>query len=185
MRSITLLRMTGVDLALLDPLQHALSGGLQARVEVDPTELDASQFFYPPRGQYNSTQILQYLKATFAKPALTGRRGTSPTKAFLAVSANDLFVPVLTFVFGEAELGGRVAVASSFRLQSELYGLPPNRDVLIARLVKEAMHELGHAYGLVHCAEPECVMHASTYVEDIDLKRDTFCEVCQPVLGRT
>lgn len=182
MRSITLVTMSGSDTALLDPLQRSLGDAFRANVEVAPAELDAGQFFDQSRGQYNSTHILNYLKTIYAEPAFAGRRRDPLARVFLAVSGSDLFVPVLTYVFGEAELRGNVAVVSYFRLQSERYGLPPDRDLLIARFVKEARHELGHAYGLVHCSEPQCVMHASTYVEDIDLKSDTFCEACHPLL---
>jgi archaemetzincin len=52
-------------------------------------------------------------------------------------------------------------------------------------LRKEALHELGHAYGLLHCSLRECVMHASSYVEDIDSKGGFFCPLCQTELHRT
>jgi archaemetzincin len=98
------------------------------------------------------------------------------------VLEEDLFIPILTFVFGEAELGGSVAVMSYHRLQNELYGLPPDRDLLAARTAKEALHELGHAYGLVHCPDIDCVMHTSTDVEAVDLKGTDFCSTCRGTL---
>ncbi len=175
--------MSGVDASLMQPLRQSLSEVFLANIDVAPAELDAAPFLDPSRGQYNSTQILQYLKATFADPVFAGRRRDPFARVFLAISAGDLFVPVLTFVFGEAELRGNVAVTSYYRLQTERYGLPSNHDLLVSRLVKEARHELGHAYGLVHCSEPECVMRASTYVEDIDLKSEAFCDVCHSLLS--
>ena len=90
----------------------------------------------------------------------------------------DLFIPVLTYVFGEAQLDGRAAVVSTYRLDNQIYGLPPDRDLLFQRLVKEAVHELGHTYNLVHCHRPPCVMLSSPYVEGIDQKSDWFCEDC-------
>ncbi|NJL28082.1 MAG: hypothetical protein HC897_09370 [Thermoanaerobaculia bacterium] len=78
---------------------------------------------------------------------------------------------------------GRAAVASIHRLHSELYGLPADPVLLGERAEKELIHELGHTYGLVHCPDPDCVMHASTYVEDIDLKTASFCSGCWGRVG--
>jgi archaemetzincin len=97
----------------------------------------------------------------------------------LAVASLDLFIPILTYVFGEAELGGRVSLVSYHRLAPERYGLPRNRPLLLDRTWKEAVHELGHAFGLIHCPIQQCVMHSSSYVEDIDLKGGHFCTSCR------
>jgi archaemetzincin len=94
----------------------------------------------------------------------------------LGVTDVDLFIPILTFVFGEAQLGGRAAVVSTARLLE-----PAVRDdrLLVERLAKEAVHELGHALGLVHCALPECAMSRSASVRDVDRKRGALCRDCQ------
>ena len=39
--------------------------------------------------------------------------------------------------------------------------MPPREDLLRERLVKEAAHELGHTFGLRHCADWRCVMASS------------------------
>ncbi len=136
---------------------------------------DAETGFDPSRGQYNSTVLLQLLL----------RDPTSdPAARVLGVTSVDLFIPVLTYVFGEAQVEGRAAVVSSFRLRSEAYGLPRDERLLAERLEKEAVHELGHTFGLVHCHDPGCVMHAATYVEEIDLRPVTFCERCLLVVRR-
>ena len=93
-----------------------------------------------------------------------------------------MYIPVLTFVFGEARLNGRCAVVSSYRLDNKFYGLPDNPALLQERLLKEAIHELGHTYGLLHCHNPECVMKSSTYVEEIDFKSSRFCDKCRAQL---
>jgi len=97
----------------------------------------------------------------------------------LAVVREDLFIPPLTFVFGEAELGGTLAVVSSCRLDNTRYGLPADPALLANRLAKEAVHEAGHMAGLTHCFEQQCVMRVSTSVEEIDLKGETFCDACR------
>lgn len=133
-----------------------------------PLLFDPSQAFDSYRNQYNSTTLLSLLLSN----------SDETEGKILGVTEYDLFVPVLTFVFGEAQLNGRAAVVSSFRLRPELYGLPENKDLLNTRLDKESIHELGHTFGLIHCNNAFCVMHSSTYAEDIDLKTNSLCPEC-------
>ena len=81
----------------------------------------------------------------------------------LGVTAYDLYVPVRTFVLGEAQLCGNCAVVSAARLSDEYYGLPPNPTLLRERWLKEAAHELGHTFGLRHCSDWRCVMSNLRY----------------------
>ncbi len=97
----------------------------------------------------------------------------------LGVTEVDLYIPILTFVFGEAQLGGKFALVSAYRLRQEFYGLPADRDLLIDRLLKESVHELGHTVELTHCDDYRCVMAPSHAVEWIDLKESTFCRDCE------
>jgi archaemetzincin len=168
-----LVHLIPIYLAGLTPLLRQLAAHiaqvLGTPVTILPLRFDPENAFDPSRGQYNSTLLLSHL---LAEGSATGAR-------ILGVAGVDLFIPILTYVFGEAQLGGQVAVVSTYRLDNSLYGLPPNQDLLLARMLKESTHELGHTYGLIHCDAPDCVMHASTYVEDIDLKSARFCQRCQ------
>ena len=155
-------------LELLDALAAELARVFGAAVEVRPPSFDPEIAFDAARGQYNSTVLLAQLL-----------RETEGAARLLGVTSVDLFIPVLTYVFGEAQLDGRAAVVSLQRLAPEHYGLAPDPELLLARLVKEAVHELGHTYGLLHCERPGCVMNRSTYVEEIDLKTDAFCPRCR------
>jgi archaemetzincin len=121
------------------------------------------------RSQYSSSQILIQMIAQPPPDAVK----------ILGVVNVDLFIPILTFVFGEAQLRGIGSLVSMHRLNNRFYGIPENRDLLTERLVKEAVHELGHNFGLVHCANPRCVMRSSTYVEDIDFKSREMCGDCR------
>jgi archaemetzincin len=102
----------------------------------------------------------------------------------LGVTSEDLYLSIFTFVIGEACLGGRAAMVSTNRLYEERVGLPPNPERLRARLLKEAVHELGHCYGLVHCASGRCVMHASSTPEDVDSKGSEPCASCTRSLAK-
>lgn len=126
------------------------------------------------RKQYGSIPVLEMLS----------RLCPADAAKLVGVTECDLFIPVLTFVFGHAQLGGRVAVVSLARLRQEFYGLQPNRDVFLDRARKEALHETGHTFGLVHCADRSCAMSLSTHVQQIDQKRAAFCMVCARQLSR-
>jgi archaemetzincin len=102
----------------------------------------------------------------------------------LAVTERDLFIPVLTFVYGHAQLGGRVAVISLARLRQEFYGLPEDREVFVQRALTEALHESGHMFGLVHCADGGCAMSLATNIRQIDSKHAAFCAACGARLAR-
>lgn len=161
--------------ALLQPLCSRLERSLRIEVLVRRPGFDPEDTLDASRGQYNSRKLLAKL---LEEPVGGGR--------VMGVAGVDLFVPVLTYVFGEAQLDGRAAVVSSYRLDNAIYGLPLDPKLLHERLVKESVHEMGHTYGLVHCHTHKCVMRSSTYVEEIDLKDEGFCPDCrQWVDGRS
>ena len=145
------------------------------RVPVVPREghLDLSEFFDPARKQYDGNKLLKEIDIRF----------TSDNQKTLGIFNVDLFIPILTFIFGQAFLNGRCGIASAYRLRNERYGLKPDNKILTDRLRKEVIHELGHTFGLYHCTNPICVMRSSTYVEDIDQKGWKFCPKCRMELG--
>jgi archaemetzincin len=102
----------------------------------------------------------------------------------LGVTELDLFIPIFTFLFGEAQLNGPGALVSIHRLHNQFYGIPEDEERLRSRLVKESIHELGHTFGLIHCFALRCVMNTSTYVEEIDQKPPTFCRICETEMLR-
>lgn len=153
---------------LLGPLAARLANVFGLAAEQHPPLFDPELAFDSSRGQYNSRILLAQLLQHHRHDA--GR--------ILGVTGVDLFIPVLTYVFGEAQLDGRAAVVSTHRLDNQLYGLAADPELLFERLVKEAVHELGHTYNLVHCQTHPCVMMSSTYVENIDLKSERFCARC-------
>jgi archaemetzincin len=120
------------------------------------------------RGQYRSVEIMKVVG------------GCAPTGAvrILGVTEGDLAIPTLTFVFGQAQLDGRVAIVSLARLRQEFYGLPADEQLLRERLVKEVLHELGHTLGLTHCAESKCVMSLASHIGFVDNKEQRYCGRC-------
>jgi archaemetzincin len=97
----------------------------------------------------------------------------------LAVADTDIFTPGLNYVFGEADSITKKAVISLARLRPEYYSLPADHLQLKERTLKEAVHELGHTWGLRHCPNTSCVMHFSNSLQDTDKKNHTFCPICR------
>jgi archaemetzincin len=120
------------------------------------------------RKQYGSIAVLEAL----------GLACPADGSKLLAVTGRDLFIPVLTFVYGQAQLNGRVGVVSLARLRQDFYGLPPDEAALLRRAATEALHETGHLFGLIHCADLSCAMSLSTGVRQIDRKAPAFCKSC-------
>ncbi len=96
----------------------------------------------------------------------------------LGIVPVDLYEPDLNFVFGVASPITGTAVISTYRLHNSFYGLPEDENIFIERVLKEAVHEIGHVLGLPHCPNPKCVMHFSNSIEDTDRKSYYFCENC-------
>jgi archaemetzincin len=162
------------DDRLLGDVSEAVSDAFKLPVSILRKPFPLDQGYDPVRNQFNSSWILSQLLD----------RAPGEDCKILGVTEVDLYVPVLTFVFGEAQVNGKAAVVSSYRLRDELYGLPKNPKRLRERLEKEAIHELAHTFGLVHCRVPECVMHSYTYAEEIDLKTRDFCSTCAVLLEK-
>ncbi len=137
-------------------------------VRVEPQELDLDTFYDPVRDQYHSTAILKHF--ILERPAGTDR------SCFLVTE--DLYIPILTFVFGEAHMHGRHCIVSSHRLREEFYLRDPDPGLLRDRLLKEIVHELGHTFGLIHCFDDLCVMNNSYGISGTDRKSCFPCELC-------
>jgi len=159
-------------LELLEHLAAGLARVFRVPCRIRPQTVDLAFARDPRRGQYYSTAILQHIE-----------RIADPHARVLGVATSDLYVPVLTFVFGEAQLDGNCAVVSTARLREDFYGLPHREDLLLERLIKEGVHELGHTFGLRHCPDWRCVMTSSHAVERLDVKQIDFCGRCRKAVA--
>lgn len=138
------------------------------------TVLDDISFAYDPnRNQYFSTKILEQLEILAPPDAVK----------ILGITKEDLFIPILTHVYGEAQLDGKSSVISISRL---IKGMGVDViEIGSARIVKEAVHELGHCFNLRHCKDPMCLMHYCRKIDDVDKKISQFCRYCDMMLTDT
>jgi len=198
MKTLDLLPIGNFDERLLREVAPALADAFRVPCRILGARLDPQFAFHRERQQFHSSEILQAMQEVarvgrWSSPAnpdghAGGMESTSqagknacPTQPWrvLGVTGVDLYIPILTFVFGEAQMGGPCAVVSFHRLMQEFYGLPADPAILIDRLIKEAVHEVGHTLDLTHCDDYSCAMAPSHAVEWIDLKGPALCGSCQ------
>jgi archaemetzincin len=143
----------------LQPLLSAVGAAFHRRVELLPTYDLPPDAYDAARAQTRATRLLDLL-AEIRLPE---------HEQVLGVTDVDLYAPELNFVFGEAHARRHVAVFSLERLHSQAPA------TFRKRAATEAIHELGHAYGLAHCDDPNCVMYFSNTLADTDRKGTHLC----------
>ena len=162
-----------INTNILNLLSDSLSVEFNNNVIVAPTlKIDIQNFINKSRNQLRSADLLNWV--------LERIKPTKNEMKILSICDRDAYSGNLNFVFGEASsLGGQVATIYLPRLRPEFYGLASDDQVFNDRIVKEAIHELGHTFGLIHCKNKRCVMHFSNSLHDTDFKNRTFCENCK------
>jgi archaemetzincin len=154
---------------LLEKVVMDIEHEFRLPVKTKEGHLDLSLYYDPSRRQYDGYRLLKEIDSGFAKEK----------DKTLGLFNVDLYIPILTYIFGQAYLNGKSGIASIYRLRNERYGIFKDEKILVSRFRKEVIHELGHTFGLLHCYDPTCVMRSSTYVEDIDQKNHMLCHKCK------
>ena len=169
---IGIVRVGQVDSDVVTGIQESLETNLaESEIALIAETLPLPEEAYAEtRKQYRSDIILGAIRNIAARFDSFDR--------ILGIADVDLFVPRLSFVFGEAEYPGKVAVISLWRLRPEFYGKVSDAQLLVERGTKEAVHELGHTLGLKHCENPFCVMYFSNSIIETDRKQSLFCNKC-------
>ncbi len=169
MREISIVPINAIDAGLLNRLALCLeerflaTAGIRVPVQVPKTALNST------RGQLFFGSLAGRLSALHE-----GR-----DELILGLTEFDLYKTSHQFVFGSASETQRCAAVSLHRLRSEFYGDAPDENALFQRLLKESVHEIGHALGLKHCYNARCAMYYSNSVFDTDNKYSHFCEACE------
>ncbi len=160
-----------LDKGLLEEVGEKISRVFGCETEIITLLEDLDFALDIERGQYHSTPILEIL----------ANKSPPRTVRILGIAQVDLFIPILTYVYGEAQLGGKACIISTYRLKEDLSPLS-STALYHERVVKEAIHELGHTFKLRHCRDRSCIMHYCRSTRDVDLKSDQLCRYCTILL---
>ncbi len=157
-----------------------LKGRLESVFSQEVTMLERQSIpqeaFDEERSQYNASSLIDYIENKLA--------GVKADKV-LAVTDQDIYDSQLNFIFGMARsLGGKYGIVSTKRLSPSFYGLGHIETIFKNRAAKEAVHEMGHLYGLVHCAQSDCLMRFAGSINEVDYKKGEFCQNCQKKLNK-
>ncbi len=147
----------------------ALVYGLKARMINISFPLSADSFD-SSRGQFNALILLDYVG-----------RLKRDDNLYMGVTAVDIFVPEMNFIFGIADRDRGCAVLSVARLIYAQY--ESSSSILKERVLKEAAHELGHLRGLRHCHNRHCLMSYSNNLAEVDEKKPSLCQECRSRLS--
>ncbi|MGQ9617829.1 MAG: archaemetzincin family Zn-dependent metalloprotease [Candidatus Aminicenantia bacterium] len=163
MEELELLAIGDVNIEMVEIIARKIENLLELNVKISANRENPEYAYNKLRGQYISNEIIK---------RICEKRNS---KKILGIVEVDLCTPVLTFVFGEAQLDGKGGVVSLYRLKEGVYG---EDEIVYERLYKEVLHEIGHLYGLTHCSVKDCVMHFSPNIRQIDSKGNKYCEAC-------
>ena len=169
--SIVISPIGEIDPVLCDAIGREVERTFGCRTEIKPLLEDVGFALDTQRRQYHSTTILEKLAAVTPVQTLK----------LIAITRVDLFIPILTHVYGEAQLGGKTCIISTYRLQEGVSSTGSN-PTLQCRAIKEAIHELGHTFKLRHCPERTCIMHYCRSIKDVDRKLEQLCRHCTVML---
>jgi archaemetzincin len=169
---ITLKPIGDIDKNILAHLKEKLEQTFGCPIDIIPKADNLERAYDSKRRQYLASELLARLK----------KSGVAKGEKVLGIVDVDLYAPGLNFIFGQADITSGVALISLCRLRQEFYGLPSDNTLFLDRIAKEAVHELGHTFGLGHCKNVRCVMHFSNSLADTDLKQPVFCGKCRPKL---
>jgi archaemetzincin len=172
-QQIILISFGQFEKTFLEKIALAVKNVYGLTVETSVNYSDLTIYYDPARRQYDGNRLLQLINHEYA----------SPGKKAIGLFRVDLFIPILTYIIGQAVYKGNAGVVSLYRLKNELYGLKKNDSLLFERFRKEVIHELGHTFGLTHCFSPVCVMRSSTHIGDVDQKDTVFCSKCREKLN--
>ena len=172
-QNITLISFGHFEENYLKTIAEAVRNEFFFPVNIKDGHLDLREAYDPLRRQYNGVKLLKDVDSAYS----------SDSGKTIGLFCVDLFIPILTYIFGQSFLNGRTGIASLYRFSNERYGMDSDDKYILDRFKKEVIHELGHTFGLIHCYISTCVMRSSTYVEDIDQKNATLCLNCRNVLS--
>lgn len=166
MKILKILPLGKISQQILELTAKALKENYGLKTEIIPGAKISKESYNSSRKQYLAEKILEFIKRKFKDRVF-------------AICNVDIYAEGLNFIFGQAELNGKVGMISTYRLNPEFYGLQFDEKLFFERIEKEAIHEVGHMLGLRHCSNKSCVMCFSNSIIEVDRKSKELCEKCK------
>ena len=166
--AVDLLPVGRLPAGTLEALAMRLSRRVEVACHVLPS-VNLPMRRIPNRDQLDANALLEAVEAW----------ATSDSRLLVGVTAEDIAIPVFTFVFGVARQSGRACVVSLARTDPSFYGLPPDPALRDERAVAEVLHEMGHLAALEHCPDRGCLMSFAGNIERVDTRGSRFCGACR------
>jgi archaemetzincin len=167
---IKIIPLGEVSETILEKVREELKFRFRMVGQINPIEKLPESSFNKFRNQYRSDLVLQFLEKQH-KDRVIG------------ITKEDLYTQGLNYIFGQAKLKGKTALLSIARLDPVFFHQPVNEDLYEKRILKEAVHEVGHMLGLEHCNKRGCVMNFSNTIGEVDKKTNYLCDMCKMQLG--
>jgi len=168
MSNIILVLLSNIDDGLVAVLKQRLENTFNSSVRVVSAMEDLAYSYDVDRKQYRSPLLLERLE----------RINRSREHKILGVVDVDLYSPGYDFIYGEANQSTGIATLSTYRLRSRKSNRQSALKVFRERVVREALHEVGHLFGLGHCTSPKCVMRTCICSAEVDKAGNEFCPQC-------
>lgn len=173
--SFYIIPMGDIDEGLFNTIKNSLKAKFDAGCIVLESIIVPESAYDRERQQFLCSSIIEELKSC------TPDRDIYSTRV-LGIVDVDIYAPQLNYIFGQADVRNGICVISLARLKEEFHGREANEELLKKRAIKEAMHEIGHTYGMGHCFDARCVMFFSNTLADTDYKEADFCPKHRKIL---
>lgn len=144
---------------------------MAVRIEISPREKILESSYDHSRKQYDADVILKDIsKRTYLDTRV---------ESALVITDVDIYSSGADFVLGVSDKSKLTGLISLERLRNEFYGQKPDNKIFLQRVMRQAAHEMGRAWGLSDCQDKKCAMHSSDKLEDITKNRILFCHDCK------
>jgi len=191
--NINIIILNDISRNILKYLKKNLALVFKRNVIISKHIIIPSTLFNDDKKQYDGRRLLKFLTENITLKEVKDIN--------LAIFDRDLYKGNLDYVFSLASPFPKIAVISIMRMHPHfnedyfLKGLKKRKSgkfpllmqklnsaekkLYYERILKEAVHGIGHTFGLLHCNSTSCIMYPSIASEDIDSKNIVFCRACR------
>ncbi len=162
-----------IDMEVLHQLKIKLESWYKIKVHILKKVSLPSNAYYSARGRYNADSLLTFLD----------NLSQSRKEYLLGVTGKDISIMkkegINWGIMGYGFQPGNACVVSTYRLKRGKVSLKQLHE----KLLKVALHELGHNFGLPHCPVQTCFLVDAEGRDKLESEVE-FCKKCQNYLVR-